>query len=57
MNWITALLIGAGVLFILLGVVGYLLIIANGQANQTEARVRAILRQARMGDDAPGALR
>ena len=32
-------------LFVLLGVVGYLLIIASSRADQTEARLRALLRE------------
>ena len=49
----TVLAIGAVMFFILLGVVGYLLIIASNRAERTEARVQALLREARAGR--PGA--
>ena len=45
MNGVT-ILVGVGILlWVLLGVVGYLLVVANARANQTEARVRALLAQ------------
>ena len=50
----TVLGIGAIALFMLLGVVGYLLMIASSRAEHTEARVRALLRQAETGQDPTG---
>jgi hypothetical protein len=45
------LLWGAAALFVVLGVAGYLLVIASSRASHTAARVRALLREARAGDD------
>jgi hypothetical protein len=44
MNWITLLQLAGLMLLVLLGVGGYLLIIANARANHTHARVQAMLR-------------
>lgn len=44
MNWITLLQRAGLMLLVLLGVAGYLLIIANVRANQTQARVQELLR-------------
>ncbi|MGB4333991.1 MAG: hypothetical protein WBJ41_04010 [Chromatiaceae bacterium] len=44
MNWITLLHRAGLMLLVLLGVAGYLLIIANVRANQTQARVQELLR-------------
>ena len=46
MNGVTILLSVGILLLVLLGVVGYLLVVASARANQTEARVRALLAQA-----------
>ena len=43
MNWITLLQLAGLMLLVLLGVGGYLLIIANARANHTQARVQAML--------------
>lgn len=51
----TVLAIGAVALFVLLGVVGYLLIIASSRASRTEARVQALLREAQEGQAATSA--
>lgn len=51
----TILTLGAVALFMLLGVVGYLLIIASSRASRTEARVQALLREARAGRAATSA--
>ena len=40
----TFLLWGAAVLYVVLGVVLYLLMVASSRASQTEARVQALLR-------------
>ena len=40
------LLWGAAVLYVVLGVVLYLLMVASSRASQTEARVQALLREA-----------
>lgn len=45
----TILSFGAVALFILLGVVGYLLIIASSRTEHTEAQVQALLHQACAG--------
>ena len=47
----TLLLWGAAVLCVVLGVVGYLLVVASSRASQTEAGVQALLRQARAGGE------
>jgi len=52
----TVFAIGGVALFMLLGVVGYLLIIASSRASRTEARVQALLREARADQAAAGAL-
>ena len=44
MNWITLLQLAGLMLLVLLGVGGYLLIIANARANHTQARVQELLR-------------
>ncbi len=51
MNWITLLQFIGILVCVLLGVMGYLLVVANARANQTEARVKAILRQASRPED------
>ena len=47
----TVLLWGAAVLYVVLGVVLYLLMVASSRASQTEARVQALLRAARAGSE------
>ena len=54
MNWILVLQVVGILILVALGVVGYLLVVASARANQTEARVRALLRQAEAGQDPMG---
>ena len=54
MNWTTVVQVVVFLILVVLGVVGYLLVVASARANHTEARVRALLRQAEAGQDPTG---
>ena len=54
MNWTTLVQVVVFLILVTLGVVGYLLVVASTRANLTEARVRALLRQAEAGQDPTG---
>ena len=54
MNWTAVVQVVVFLILVALGVVGYLLVVANARANHTEARVRALLRQAETGQDPTG---
>ena len=54
MNWTTLVQVVVFLILVTLGVVGYLLVVASAGANQSEARVRALLRQAEAGLDPTG---
>ena len=54
MNWTTVGPVVVFLILVALGVVGYLLVVASARANQTEARVRALLHQGEAGQDFTG---